>query len=191
VTRAFVAVAPPAGVLDALDAAVARVASDVPGGARWTTREQRHVTVQFLGNRADLDAVGAALSALALRAADVQLGGAGAFPSDRRGRVLWTGVVHGGAFLAQLAAAVGALLAPLGHEPETRAYHPHVTLARWKAPADLRPVVAALAAGAGAGDRGNALGDPWRVAEVVLYESVLRPAGAQYVAHTVVRLAPD
>jgi 2'-5' RNA ligase len=172
-TRAFVAVEPPAAVLDAVERVAGRIANDAPG-ARWTTREQRHLTLQFLGNRADVDAVAAALRAIAVRGGDVRLGGAGAFPSARRARVLWVGVVEGAPLLAQLAAAVGVLLAPLGHEPEDRAYHPHLTLARWKTPADARPIVDAV---------GDApIGDRWRVEELVVFESVLRRAGAQYVA---------
>jgi RNA 2',3'-cyclic 3'-phosphodiesterase len=179
-TRAFVAVVPPEPVLAAVGVALDGVRAAAPEGARWTVREQHHLTLQFLGNRVELDAVGAALHELAVAAADVQLGGIGAFPSARRGRVLWVGVSTGEAFLAQLAAAVGVLLAPLGYEPEARPYHPHCTLARWKTPTDLRPIV---------DNEGGAVGDPWRATEVVLFESVLRPTGAQYVAREVVALA--
>jgi 2'-5' RNA ligase len=178
-TRAFVAVRPPDAVLDAVDAVVAAIADGAPNGARWTTRDQHHVTLQFLGNGADVDAVGAALRAIAVRSGDVQLGGLGAFPNARRGRVLWLGVALGSPLLVQLAAAVGALLTPLGHEPEARAYHPHLTLARWKAPADLRPLA----------EHEETVGDAWRVDAIVLYESMLRRTGAEYVARELIPLA--
>ncbi len=174
--RAFVAVRLPEAVLDAVDAVM-----PVVEGARTTTREQRHLTLQFLGNRADLDAVADALHALAMAQGEVRLGGSGAFPSARRARVLWLGVASGAAFLAQLAAAVGALLAPLGHEPEHREYHPHVTLARWKTPTDARPTIATIGDGL--------VGAPFTVDEVVLYESRLRRDGAQYLVRDVVALA--
>jgi 2'-5' RNA ligase len=180
VPRAFVAVEPPAPVLDAVDAAIAAVEHDV-AGARWTTRAQHHITLQFLGNRADVDAVADALRALAVCAGDVRVGGAGAFPSERRGRVLWAGIAEGTALLAQLAAAVGALLLPLGHEPEAREYHPHLTLARCKTPTDLRPAVAAL--------RDHDFGDAWRVDRVVLYESNVRRTGAEYTERASIPLA--
>jgi 2'-5' RNA ligase len=179
-TRAFVAVRLPDDVLDALDAVEQRVAGDVTG-ARWTTREQRHLTLQFLGNRADLDAVGTALGSLAVAVGEVQLQGGGAFPSARRARVLWVGVGEGDAFLAQLAAAVGALLAPLGHEPEARAYHPHATLARWKTPTDARDVVAAIGDGP--------IAPRWRVDTVTLFQSTLRREGARYTPIAEVALA--
>jgi len=177
VARAFVAVRLPDAVLDAVDEAVPAL----EGGARYTTREQRHLTLQFLGNQADVDAVAAALDAIAVARGEVQLGGGGAFPSARRGRVLWVGVLDGGAFLTQLAAAVGVLLVPLGHEPEARTYHPHVTLARWKTPTDARPAIASIGDGA--------IGARFAVDEIVLYESQLRRDGAQYAARAVVSLA--
>jgi 2'-5' RNA ligase len=168
--RAFLAVLPPPEVLDA----VANVLGQPRlAGARFTRREQWHVTLQFLGNRADLDAVSSALGALAVRGGPVRLGGFGAFPSERRGRVLWLGLAEGGPLLVQLAAAVGALLGPLGYPPEERDYHAHLTLARCKAPTDLRAVVAALSDGP--------IGPEWTVEDVVLFESSTKPTGAVYI----------
>jgi 2'-5' RNA ligase len=174
--RAFVAVRPPDAALAAVADAVAPVrdAGLVPG-ARWTTSEQWHLTLQFLGNRADLDAVAGALEALRAAGGDARLGGAGAFKSVTRATVLWLGLVAGGEVLGSVAAAVGALLAPIGHQPEDRPYHAHLTLARLGRPADVRPAVDALGAGP--------VGDPWRVGEVVLYESTTRRDGAVYREH--------
>lgn len=178
-TRAFVAVRPPEEVLDAVARAIGDL--DVPN-IRWTTREQWHVTIQFLGNRADVDAIATVLESLALRPGPAQLGGGGAFPSPRRARVLWLGLREGAEWFAQCAAAVGALLAPLGHEREKRAFHAHLTLARAKTPLDLRAVVEQL---------GDApIGDPWTAGEVVLYESRLKRSGAEYEPRSVVRLDP-
>ncbi|HZP31300.1 MAG TPA: RNA 2',3'-cyclic phosphodiesterase [Acidimicrobiia bacterium] len=172
--RAFVAVRPPEGVLAEVARATARARDEI-GTARWTTSAQWHLTLQFLGNRADLDAVGAALGELAAPGGDVRLGGGGAFPSEERARILWLGVVEGAETLAGLAAAVGSLLAPLGHEPDDRPFHAHLTLARLARPADARGAVAALGPGP--------VGERWTVGEVVLYESVTRRDGAEYRAH--------
>jgi 2'-5' RNA ligase len=83
-------------------------------------------------------------------------------------------VREGDALLAQLAAAVGALLAPVGYPPEARPFHTHLTLARLKAPADLRPVVAALGAGP--------VGRAWTAEEVVLFRSKPGRGGSEYTA---------
>jgi len=183
VARAFVAVSPPAAVLDAAEAFVAPELASI-SGVQWTRREQRHLTLQFLGNRVDLDLVGSAMQALPRRAGAVALGSVGAFPSARRARVLWIGVTEGADFLMTLAISVGALLAPLGYEPEVRDYHPHLTLARFKAPRDVRAEVEAHAS--------IAVGNRFDIVEVVLYESVTRKTGAVYTPHTIVRLdEPD
>jgi len=177
--RAFVAVRPPDEVLAAVGTAVARVRDDA-GAARWTTSEQWHLTLQFLGNRVDLDAVAGALGALSSADGDVRLGGGGAFPSEKRARILWLGVVEGSGLLTDLAAAVGTLLAPVGYPPEDRPFHAHLTLARLNRPSDVRPTVAAIGA--------EPVGGRWRIGEVVLYESVTRREGATYRAHAAFRL---
>ena len=168
--RAFLAVVPPVDVLDAVGSAAATI--DVPSTARRTTRPQWHLTLQFLGNRVDFAAVADALEPLAVRGSAVRIGSAGAFPTERRGRVLWLGVNQGAELLVQLVAAVGALLEPVGYPPEARPYHAHLTLARLKAPADLRPVVAALGSGP--------VGRAWMAEEVVLFQSKTGGGGAVY-----------
>ncbi len=173
--RAFVAVRPPDAVLIEVAGAVARVREVAGPGARWTTPEQWHLTLQFLGDHVDLDAVAGALTGLSVSRGDVRLGGGGTFPSERRGKVLWLGVVEGAEYLTQVAGVVGALLAPLGHEPETRPFHAHLTLARFPRPTDVRDAVHAFGAGP--------VGERFRASEVVLYESRTRADGATYRAH--------
>jgi len=180
VGRAFVAVVPPPDVLDAVEDVTATLTGSIDG-ARRSRREQRHLTLQFLGNRVDLDAVAGALGSIAIACGEARLGGAGAFPSERRGRVLWLGLRDGVALLVQLAGAVNALLRPLGFEPEARPYHPHLTLARFKTPADLREVVGAIGE--------DAVGPTWTVDEVVLFRSNLRSTGAEYTPFARVPLA--
>jgi 2'-5' RNA ligase len=179
--RAFVAVVPPPAVLDALDAAVAAASRSV-SDVRWAAREQRHVTLQFLGNHVQLDAVASALDAVAESGGVVRLGGGGAFPNPRRGAVLWAGVTEGADVLARLAGRVAAAVAPLGFEPEFRDYHAHLTLARLKKPRDLRAVVEVLDA--------SALGPAWSVDEVLLFRSHTRREGAVYEVVARFPLAP-
>jgi 2'-5' RNA ligase len=168
--RGFVAVVPPPAVLD--EVAARSVGLELPGTARRTTRAQWHLTLQFLGNRVDFDAVAGALADLAVGPGRLRLGGAGGFPSARRARILWIGLTEGAPYLGQLVAAIGSLLAPLGHEAEARDHHAHLTLARFKAPFDARPLVAALGV--------DPVGDAWTSAEVVLFRSQTRRTGAEH-----------
>jgi 2'-5' RNA ligase len=177
VARAFVAVRPPDAALAAVADAVAPVRDGDPAvaGARWTTPAQWHVTLQFLGNRVDLDGVATALAALDAAAGTARLGGGGAFPSPKRARVLWLGLLEGTELLASLATAVGTLLGPVGYPPEGRPFHAHLTLARLARAVDVRPAVDGLGTGP--------VGEAWRVGEVLLYESVTRRDGATYREH--------
>lgn len=181
-TRAFVAIRPPPAVLDAIEARVAAVA--MPGG-RPTTRDQWHVTVQFLGDDADIGAVAAAFSSSPLHvgAGEVRFGGADALGNRRQARILALRLRDGDAWACDLAAQVEATLAPLGYarDPGEKTFLPHMTLARFREPTDLRPLCAAIGP--------EPTGPAWPVGEVVLYESVLRPQGAQHVARALFRFA--
>ncbi len=179
-TRAFVAIrlAPP--VLDALQARVSPV--PMPGG-RTTPRDQRHITVQFLGDDADISACGSALAhePLDLVVGRLQLGGAVALGDARRARILALGLRVGADWVRELAGRVEARLAPLGFVRDREdEFVAHVTLARFRVPTDLRPLCAALGP--------EPVGPPFLVDEVVLFESVLRPQGAEHIARRVFRL---
>ncbi len=116
--RLFVAAWPPASVIDRL-AALSR--PDEPG-VRWTTPEQWHVTLRFLGG-ADPDAVEAALAGMHAVAADATLG-----PRvERLGRGVVMAPVAG---LDALASSVRTVTAPLGEPPDPRPFLGHITLAR-------------------------------------------------------------
>lgn len=177
IARAFVAVVPPAPVLDAVGRMVAAV-GPAPPGWRWAPREQWHLTLQFLGRVADADAVVAAVgrAASSNQAFGARLGGAGAFPSARRAGVAWTGVVEGAEALSSLAGRVADELEALGYEREQARFHPHLTVARARGRErrDARPLVDGLDV--------PVLGEPFAVDEVVLFESRTRPSGAEYMA---------
>lgn len=180
--RLFVAVRPPRDVVAAIEKAVTP-ARRAMVGPRWTTEDQWHVTLQFLGAVAD-EAVADVSRALdpvsKVQPFPVRLGGAGAFPRVSRARIIWLGAQGGADGLTDLARAVHTALEPLGFRPEEREYHPHVTVARLKMPGDVSPAVEALGEGA--------VGGAFLVNEVTLYESRTSRAGARYEPLTAVAL---
>src|SRR4051795_5671978 len=84
-TRAFVAVRLPDAVLDALEELVSGL--DISG--RPTTRDQWHLTLQFLGDDVDVGPVVSALEGIDVAGGRVRLGGAGAFHAVDAANVLW------------------------------------------------------------------------------------------------------
>lgn len=166
-TRAFVAIKPPDHVLDA----VALVA--VPDDARLTTREQWHITLQFLGDSVDVDAVVAALQGLTTPAGELQLGGAGPLGNPRKATVF--AIEVGGDWLAQLASEVGTRLAPIGYPPEDRAFRPHLTLARTRRPGGLPTVP-------------GPTGVAWLADQVIVYESRLGRGPAEHIERAFIQL---
>jgi 2'-5' RNA ligase len=164
-------------------AAIARAQTRVRTAAthadvRWVDPTQFHLTLKFLGAVADerVPAVSAALEAAVAGGSPVALAaaGLGGFPSLKSPRVLWAGITAGVPQLVELAAAIDGALAPLGFAPEARAFRGHLTIGRVRSPRGVRELTAAVVA-AGAPAFGS-----WTAAEVILYESRLRPTGALY-----------
>ncbi|MHC5011127.1 MAG: RNA 2',3'-cyclic phosphodiesterase [Planctomycetota bacterium] len=133
--RTFVAFSCDAGVCKRLRRQAERL-GDLERVFRAPATDDFHLTLQFLGDteEQDVPAIGRALRAAAAAAEPVAVryGGLGAFPNAARARVVWAGVseVEAPGALSDLARAVGRELRPLGFPPESRRYHPHVTLGR-------------------------------------------------------------
>lgn len=171
--RLFAAVDVPGDVLSALDEVIEPRRSEV-AGARWAPLGNQHITMKFLGGveADDVPAVAAAClrSAEAVECSEIRVEGLGAFPNARRARVLWAGVRDDVDLLATLAARLETELAPLGFEPEGRAFTPHLTLARFRSPVDVRPLI----------DSTIFRSTPFLVEHLHLYRSHLSPKGARY-----------
>lgn len=103
--------------------------------ARWISPPNLHVTLWFIGEVNDARA-GQLLRVLDRPFAqphfDIEIGGLGAFPPSGSPRVFWLGVRSGVEALRRLHSELAARLAPLGFEPERRAYSAHLTIARVK-----------------------------------------------------------
>lgn len=168
--RLFVAIRPPAdqrgNMLSLMDGVE---------GARWQSDDQLHLTLRFIGevDRHRANDIADALGAIRFAPFDVHLSGVGAF--DRKGVVdtLWAGVKPRDP-LAALHRKIDRACVSVGLPPESRAYLPHVTLARFgRAGGLIDPFLARHAALTGA---------PFRVDRFALFESRLGQQGATYHA---------
>lgn len=117
------AVVPPPEVCDLLEALPRRGQP----GLRWTSREQWHVTLRFLGT-VDLDEAAQVLARLAHPPTDVGLGPA----VQLLGKSIVVVPVSG---VDDLARVVVDATAGVGEAPDGRGFRGHLTLARAKGPA--------------------------------------------------------
>ena len=174
--RLFVALALPDAVADDLLA----LRGGVPG-ARWSAREQLHLTLRFIGevDGRDAAAIDDALASIRAPRFTLELKGVGEF-GGKNPRALWAGV-RDEAPVAHLQRKVESAIQRVGLPPEERKFSPHVTLARLRgSPRDR--VIAFLAS--------HALyaSGPFDLNAFVLYSSALSPKGSLYRAERSYRL---
>jgi 2'-5' RNA ligase len=168
--RLFVAIRPPEPIRDLLIDAM-----DEAGDFRWQSDEQLHLTLRFIGEveRPVADDIAAALAKLRCEPMELRIAGTGRF-ERRSGGVVWAAVEPKAAVTA-LAAKIERACQIAGLVPEHRAFHPHITLARWsgrrsREAADFLERTRGLAS------------EPFPVDVFTLFESRLSRHGALYEA---------
>lgn len=172
--RLFVALHPSPAALAELEAVVAPLRAGWPE-LRWTGQDRWHVTLAFLGEVAQEKL--AELTVRLERAAGrhqpqrLWIGHGGAFPNQKRARVVISRVEGDQPALAALTALAGSVAAGArraGAPPpdEGRRYRPHLTLARCRQPSDVSEVVDAL---------GVFTGSTWLAGEMQLIRSHAGP----------------
>ena len=172
--RSFLAVTLPPPVGDAAQVVLEDARKVLGDRVRWTPAGNLHLTLKFLGD-VPPDALPRLLARAQAKLAGVApfeaaLGGVGAFPSAREARVLWLGVTRGVRELAKLARKLDAAASAVGVPRDRRPYRAHLTLCRLREPG--RVEIERLKAPEEV---------PFRVEEVILYESRLSPGGARHI----------
>jgi 2'-5' RNA ligase len=157
-------------------------------GVRWVGSDNFHLTLKFLGNidESQIEPIGAALIE-ALRPfprLTINVKGLGVFPNPKRPRVLWVGLV--GSRLALLQSKVESALTPLGFAPDEKIFTPHLTIGRWRQGARAeRNLESEL------GKWCDHEFGTTSMQEVILFQSELKPAGANYHRLKVITLNSD
>jgi 2'-5' RNA ligase len=189
--RLFVALEIPSAVRDNLAALINELQSADSASskhrARWVRPENLHVTLKFIGHVdvVKLDAIRAALSQVPSGSpVDVRFRSLGFFPVEKRPRVLWAGI-EASPDLATLANDIDQQLEPLGIARETRAFTPHLTLARFDPPGISDKLRAAIPK--------NTVREfgAFRTNKFHLIESKLKPSGAEYTTLQSLRFAAE
>jgi RNA 2',3'-cyclic 3'-phosphodiesterase len=180
--RAFIAIPIPDAVAGFLERVQGRLQSPQIK-VRWVPAGNIHLTLKFLGDitaskvadiAVRMDAVAAPMPFFRLQAR-----GVGAFPGLRKARVLWVGLAGDIEQLRSIQAGLETGLQALGFEKESRGFRAHLTIGRVRRPSQVPTIGESLA------PLQDMASEMFRVDRLALYQSVLKPAGAQYtLLHT-------
>lgn len=172
--RLFTGIAIPDETRSLVEAWVHPLREDFPQ-LRWSSPEQWHVTLQFLGetNEAHYTCIVEQMREVSASAAKIELSDPGFF--DRAGVFLIA--VRPTSSLLTLHDRTAERLRVCGFEPEARAYNPHITLARRKGRSESPDFVKLQKR-----MRGQLVFESLTFAakEFLLYQSTTGPAGARY-----------
>lgn len=151
------------------------------GPVKWVRPEGMHLTLKFIGevepDRAEQ--LWTALDELKFpEPFEAKLDQPGVFPNPRRPRVLWIGLKNTGD-LSAVASRIDERLQQEGVEPESRTFHPHLTLGRVKGKGMPRQAIEDFL-------NLEVPAQSMQMDSVVCYKSELQPTGAVYTAlHTI------
>jgi 2'-5' RNA ligase len=159
----------------ALQQQLARTGAEV----KWIAPDQMHLTLLFLGDVDELELVKVCRAVQEVAAREppfpLRVSGVGAFPNNRRPKIVWGGITDGADALRRLYGLLEEKLLDLGvYRKEDRDYTPHLTLGRAKAEAGENALARELPKLL-AWDGGRAVVD-----EVLVFSSELRRDGPEY-----------
>ena len=179
--RAFLAIQLPDDVTTTLGHLANQVAQARVGGLKPVRPENMHLTLKFFGNvnarqvESIVDTVTYTLKAI--RPFTLRLGHVGAYPSNRSPRVLWVGLDGDVAPLQDTHRRIETALGQIAIEPDSRAFKPHLTVARIR---DRAPHTERRRAAEALFSAEFRSGLPVPVERVSLMRSTLLPEGPQY-----------
>jgi 2'-5' RNA ligase len=145
--------------------------------ASWEKPEKLHITLKFLGDieHARVEALSDAASRVvaSLESFELIIDEPGTFPPHGQPRVLWLGIVDASGRLAFMQHALETECVAAGFPRESRAFKPHLTLARLRSPQSARELAAAHRETPFEPQR-------FKVSELLVMRSELGPGGSRY-----------
>ena len=179
--RVFVAIELPATLRARIIDHIERLRSSIPDArASWIREDNLHLTLKFLGDipvtKVEQLSSAASIAAIGIEPFEIVVEDCGAFPPKGQPRVLWIGIDDPSGKLSALNRALEDECANAGFAHESRAFHPHLTIARIRQPHGSRQLAA----------RHQEIGFNREIvgaSEISVIRSKLRSEGAQ---HTVI-----
>ncbi len=108
--------------------------------------ENIHFTLRFFGDTllTKIDEIKSCLSQIKIEPFEIEVHGVGAFPNNRRPRVIWIGVTQNADRMCNLKAEIDSHLEELGYQSERRKFTPHATIARVRFVKDAEKLISNL-----------------------------------------------
>ena len=178
--RTFIAIALDPVIKKNLSDFLGRLIKLGPKNISWVREEGMHLTLKFLGEIKDaqVSIIKNITNSVSKKYPRFPLivRGTGYFPANPKYlRVLWVGVEEQPALMG-LQKELESELDKLGFPREKRAFHPHLTLGRVRAPSNLKEILEELEK-----NKMAALGE-MSVQKITFFQSRLKPTGAEYTA---------
>ena len=132
--RSFIAIELPDELKEGLTQLQSQLKLSNPSAVKWVDPYNIHLTLKFLGNIAvgRISGITRAIEGATqgISPFHLEVKGLGVFPNLRRVQVAWVGVSGEIDKISQLQQRIESNLVPLGFAAESRAFTPHLTLAR-------------------------------------------------------------
>jgi 2'-5' RNA ligase len=179
--RTFIAIELPGDLQIEISQIIGRLQNKAgKSGVRWVSAENIHLTLKFLGDVSS-SAITDIQELLKLEAAHhhpftATIGGVGAFPNQKRPRIIWLGV-NSPPELASLQHGIESALAKLGYLLDERPFSPHLTLGRVRENASTTELAALASA---LKDIQIGILGKVTVDNIHLFKSDLQPGGSVY-----------
>lgn len=153
--------------------------------SRWVALDNIHLTLKFLGSITEeqLDDIETALlaKAAAFKRFSFACGALGAFPNQKRARVLWAGIEGGARAFVELSELVDAALEPVGFARDEKPFKPHITLARLNPPKSIEHALKMVSE---ASYQGRSI----PLEGITIFQSHLKATGVEYTSRAFIPL---
>ena len=147
---------------------------------KWVKSDNIHLTLKFLG-----DAEGTKIATISQKLKEIAsgypcfetiIGKLGTFPTLSNPRVIWLGIDKNEDKINNMQKRIEEVLEPLGFPKETRVFHSHLTLGRVRSKKNIQNLTEKI--------KTLSLPQlvPITVDKMILFQSILKPSGAEYTA---------
>lgn len=182
--RTFICVEIPDSIKERIDH-LQKTLKAIEAQVSWTRASNIHLTLKFLGavDATRIQKVTSAVqrASVGISPFEIEVSGAGCFPSPRSPRVLWIGLSEVPQALKQLSANLEDELAREGFAREKRKFSPHLTIARLRGPKNATQLAEALI-------ESGFSAEAFKATQVIVMRSDLTPTGSIYTPQAVIKL---